>query len=192
MLFGGRSADFALFQLMDIKVRLGEMVMLRWFLRQTSRRVMLMPKFYSAPCSYDWRDLPEMLPPARSAANKAGVMIDANPVMHAATIDSVKQVCDSEYHVLSPDASYETASRHNNCQCISDSFDHNVIFEGNSPSAQNEINPANGLPMMGAIDVMGNLYGIDDSFRNSHNQHALVESGFDHTDDGFGGSKSWE
>lgn len=41
-----------------------------------------------------------------------------------------------------------------------------------------DINPANGLPMMGAVDVMGNAYGTDsstafDSFGSSH--------------DGFGG-----
>ncbi|MGC4076380.1 MAG: hypothetical protein QM702_04975 [Rubrivivax sp.] len=42
-----------------------------------------------------------------------------------------------------------------------------------------DINPANGLPMMGAVDVMGNAYGTDsstafDSFGSSH--------------DGFGGN----
>lgn len=57
---------------------------------------------------------------------------------------------------------------------------------GSSDSAS--VNPANGLPMVGALDVEGNPYGVDSS---AASDSLLDEEMFSSTADYFSSSDSW-
>lgn len=46
-----------------------------------------------------------------------------------------------------------------------------VVFnddEGSRSISSNTVNPANGLPMIGCLDIEGNTYGTDSSHWNDH------------------------
>ncbi len=49
----------------------------------------------------------------------------------------------------------------------SSSFDSGSLFGDSFSNPLGDTNPANGLPMMGSIDVAGNPFGCDDSMSSS-------------------------